>query len=138
MLFLYCQLWKHSTFIECAFDFEKTAYLIFGYVLVSGKSIFAVDIHPDGSRFATGGQGMYTVRIGMSGSRYSSVDQVKFFKGCLPQILLGPFLNNLTHLLLMFFVALLKLLSKAASLVHSWKSCVIHLDLSFSFGVCYI
>ena len=22
----------------------------------------------------------------------------KFFKGCLPQILLGPFLNNLTHL----------------------------------------
>ena len=118
MLFLYCQLGNHSTFIECAFDFKKT-YLIFGYVLVTGKSIFAVDVHPDGSRFATGGQGMYTVRIGISGSRYSSVYQVKFFKGRLPQILLGPFLNNLTHLLLMFFVAHLKLLSKAASLVHS-------------------
>ena len=31
------------------------------------------------------------------GSRYSRMDQVKFFKGCLPQILLGPFLNTLTH-----------------------------------------
>ena len=26
----------------------------------------------------------------------------KFFKGCLPQILLGPFLNNLTHLLIFY------------------------------------
>ena len=25
------------------------------------------------------------------------MDQVKFFKDCLPQILLGPFLNTLTH-----------------------------------------
>ena len=45
------------------------------------------------------------------GSRYSRMDQVifvedslsrpyhfKFFKGCLPQTLLGPFLNTLTHL----------------------------------------
>ena len=28
------------------------------------------------------------------------MDQVKFFKSCLPQILLGPFLNTLTHMLL--------------------------------------
>ena len=27
---------------------------------VSGKPIFSIDIHPDGSRFATGGQGKYT------------------------------------------------------------------------------
>ena len=26
-------------------------------------------------------------------------DPFEFFKGCLPQILLGPFLNNLLHLL---------------------------------------
>ena len=26
--------------------------------------------------------------------------QVKFFKGCLPQILLGPFLNTLTHIMI--------------------------------------
>ena len=26
------------------------------------------------------------------------MDQVIFFKGCLPQILLGPFFNTLTHL----------------------------------------
>ena len=32
------------------------------------------------------------------GTKYSRMDQVKFFKGCLPQILLGPFLNALTHL----------------------------------------
>ena len=26
------------------------------------------------------------------------MDQVKFFKACLPQILLGPFLNTLSHI----------------------------------------
>ena len=31
-------------------------------------------------------------------SRYSRVDQVKFFKGCLPQIFLDPLLNTLTHI----------------------------------------
>ena len=30
-------------------------------------------------------------------SRYSRIDQIKFIKVCLPQILLGPFLNTLTH-----------------------------------------
>ena len=29
---------------------------------------------------------------------YSRMDQVKLFKGCLPQILIGPFLNTLTHI----------------------------------------
>ena len=33
------------------------------------------------------------------GSRYSRMDQVRFFKGWLPQILLDPFLNTLTLLL---------------------------------------
>ena len=33
------------------------------------------------------------------GTRYSRIDQVKFFKGCLPQMLLGPFLDILFHLL---------------------------------------
>ena len=32
------------------------------------------------------------------GTRYSRMDQPKFFKGCFPQILLGPFLNTLFHL----------------------------------------
>ena len=31
------------------------------------------------------------------GSRYLRMDQVKFFKGFLPKILLGPFLDTLTH-----------------------------------------
>ena len=34
----------------------------------------------------------------LNGSRYSRMDQVKIFKGCLPQILLGPFLNTLTQI----------------------------------------
>ena len=34
------------------------------------------------------------------GTKYSRMDQVKFSKGCLPQILLGPFLN--TWILLIF------------------------------------
>ena len=32
-------------------------------------------------------------------TKYSRVDQVKLFKGCLPQILLGPLLNTLYHML---------------------------------------
>ena len=39
-----------------------------------------------------------TLRHLSSRTKYSRMDQVKFFKGCLPQILLGPFLNTLSHL----------------------------------------
>ena len=35
----------------------------------------------------------------VDGSRYSRMDQVKFFKGCHPQILLGLFLNTLTQMI---------------------------------------
>ena len=31
------------------------------------------------------------------GQKYSRMDQEKCFKGCLPQVLLGPFLNILSH-----------------------------------------
>ena len=34
------------------------------------------------------------------GTKYSKMNQVKSFKGCLPQIPLGPFLNTLTHMFL--------------------------------------
>ena len=40
------------------------------------------------------------VHLELFGTKYSIMDQVTFFKGCLPQILLGPFLNTLSHLLL--------------------------------------
>ena len=33
------------------------------------------------------------------GSMYSRMNQVNFFKGSLPQISLGPFLNTLTHII---------------------------------------
>ena len=32
------------------------------------------------------------------GTKNSRMDQVIFFKGCLPQILLGPFLNTFSHM----------------------------------------
>ena len=35
-------------------------------------------------------------------SKYSRLDQVNFFKGCLPQILLSPFLNTLSQMFFMF------------------------------------
>ena len=37
------------------------------------------------------------------GSRYSRMNQVKYFKGCIPQILLAPFLNTLIHIYFNFF-----------------------------------
>ena len=33
------------------------------------------------------------------GTKYSRMDQVKLFKGYLPQILFGPFLNTLSHII---------------------------------------
>ena len=32
------------------------------------------------------------------GTKYSRMDQVKYFTGCSPKILLGPFLNTLSHI----------------------------------------
>ena len=32
------------------------------------------------------------------GTMYSRMDQVNFFKGCLQQILFGPFLHTLSHI----------------------------------------
>ena len=40
-----------------------------------------------------------SVKHGVFGTKYSRMDQVKFFKGCLSQISLSPFLNTLPHLL---------------------------------------
>ena len=39
---------------------------------------------------------------GMFGTKYSRMDQGKFFKGSLPQLWLGPFLNTLSHLQINF------------------------------------
>ena len=34
----------------------------------------------------------------LNGAKHSRMDQVRFFKGCLPQIFLGPFLNTLSQM----------------------------------------
>ena len=38
----------------------------------------------------------------LNGTKYSRMDQVKFFKGCFPQFLLGPFLNTWFQMALVF------------------------------------
>ena len=38
------------------------------------------------------------LNIHIYGTKYSRMDQVKIFNSCLPQILLGPFLNTLSHI----------------------------------------
>ena len=38
------------------------------------------------------------------------MEQVKFFKGCLPQVLLGPFLNALSQLYLRVVKVLIELM----------------------------
>ena len=49
----------------------------------------ALDMHMLGFQF-----GQYLLYR----SRYLRMDRVKSFKGCRPQILLGPFLTTLTHM----------------------------------------
>ena len=77
---------------------------------------------------------------GKYGSRYSRMDQVKFmedlgrpyyfkfFKGCLPQILLGPFLNTLTHMIYSFSLNMSifttgQLSGKFFKVRSHWKMC---------------
>ena len=38
------------------------------------------------------------------GTKYSRMDQVKFSKGCLPQIIHGPFLNTFSHMYVLLVV----------------------------------
>ena len=43
-----------------------------------------------------GSNSIWRVSWASYGTKYSRMDQV-IFKGCIPQILLGPFLNTLSH-----------------------------------------
>ena len=60
------------------------------------------------------------------GTKYSRVDQVKCFKRCLPQILLGPTLNTWTHIFSILNV------SKVMLLWWSVQSKLPHLNLTKS------
>ena len=42
----------------------------------------------------------------ITATKYSRTDQVKFFTGCLSQILLGPFLNTWTHIAIIQMICL--------------------------------
>ena len=56
----------------------------------------------------------------LHGSRHSRIDQVKLFKGCLPQILLDPFLNTLSRMFLYFFIVFLYFSSILYDTVYIW------------------
>ena len=44
-------------------------------------------------------KGIYALFLAWTnGKKYSRMDQVKLFKGCLPQIFLGPFLGTLSKI----------------------------------------
>ena len=52
--------------------------------------------------FLTAPWTMYWYEVLYMGTKYLRMDQVKFFKGRLPQILLGSFLNTLSHIVLLW------------------------------------
>ena len=52
----------------------------------------------------------------------SRLYHVKFFKGCVPQILLGPFLSTLIHLLVTI---------KKGGDTATIKGCILHDDVLF-------
>ena len=50
-------------------------------------------------RTSTGDSNLSNMLSIKYGTKYSRMDQVKLFKGYLPQILFGPFLNTLSHII---------------------------------------
>ena len=57
------------------------------------------------------------------GAKYSRMDQVKFFKGCFPQILIGLFLNTLSYIL--------NRRSNFYSRILTWRNCHIKIYAFF-------
>ena len=56
------------------------------------------------------------------GTKYSRMNQVKLYKGCLPQTLPGPFLNTLTYLL----DPILRFMTNIASFFQYNQNCMLH------------
>ena len=67
----------------------------------------------------------------INGTKYSRMDQVKSFKGCLPQILLGPFLNTLTQICALANCGCWKIKVYSMRLMWRHNYRLIHLWLSF-------
>ena len=66
------------------------------------------------------------------GTKYSRMDQVKFFKGCLPQILLCQFLNTWTYLCFHLIHFQLLLLTLTQSVVFKQSvNCATYCVFSF-------
>ena len=66
------------------------------------------------------------------GTKYSRMDQVKFSKGCLPQIIHGPFLNISSHMYVLLVVlpeTSTRVLPKKIFLKNIAKSTGKHLQL---------
>ena len=59
------------------------------------------------------------------GTKYSRMNQVKLYKGCLPQTLPGPFLNTLTYLL----DPILRFMTNIASFFQYNQNCMLHCSM---------
>ncbi|KZS18833.1 putative HIRA protein [Daphnia magna] len=50
------------------------------WVTHDGKPIFSIDIHPDGSKFATGGQGEFSVPMVLYSKLFATIIELLFGK----------------------------------------------------------
>ena len=57
------------------------------------------------------------------GTKYSRMDQVKIFKGYLPQILFSPFLNTLSHTIVQWRHAVIKSTSISMRVFRVFSTC---------------
>ena len=70
---------------------------LFAYKMLTCKFLFNL-FTPTGKQILNSEQNSEVIFKEVYGAKSSRMDQVKFFKGCLPQISLGPFLNTLSHM----------------------------------------
>ena len=67
--------------------------ILYNFILVMATFVRCIE---EEERIRNVIQGRFYVVV--YGTKYSGMDQVKCFKGCLSQILLGPFLNTLSYM----------------------------------------
>ena len=98
---------KSNSYAEYNVDFnaKDPKFKIGDHVRISKyKNIFAKVYAPNWSEEVFVISKIKNIVPWTYGTKYSRIDQVKVFKGCLPQILLGLILNTLSHMVLMILM----------------------------------
>ena len=68
-------------------------------------------------------------------TKYSRTDQVKFFKDCLPQILLDPFLNTLSQMWHRITKKYSEALGMFKNKIWKWKPVIVHVVSANSYYI---